>query len=107
MAYILDLDNLSKVIEIADSVETQTITEETTDHIGNITIKTTKHESPKTIQVNTVKYDVIMNLLSVILNDALPDADLSLGVERAIESAQVEVQIAFNTLEHYGILKEI
>jgi hypothetical protein len=105
--YIIDFDGLQKLVAIPESDEKETVTEEITDVNGNVTIKKTTHEAPTTTQINTVKYDVFMNLIGVILNEPMPEADLSLGLERALDKAGVEVQIAFNTLEHYGVIKEI
>jgi len=105
--YIIDFDKLQELITIPEPANKETVVEVVTGTDGKIVKTVTTHETPLTTQINTVKYDVLMSLLSVALNEPMPEADLSLGLERALDKAGVEVQIAFNTLEHYGVIKEI
>lgn len=108
--YYVDLNALEEAISTKTPSENETVssTERITKTNSNgevYQIKETVLTTPKPREVDITKYEIIRNLLDVIL-DYDDESDTSLGAERALESTSLSYKLAFNTLYEYGIIKE-
>jgi hypothetical protein len=108
--YYIDLDAFEDAISTKKPSEEDTVssTEKTInkDGDGDITSVTeTIATVPKVREVDITKFEIIRNLLDVVL-DYDDESDTSLGAERALEKTSLSYKIAFNTLYEYGIIKE-
>ena len=108
---MLDMDKLTKVVA-NDEIDLST---ETTDIVTKVYLDGDKKEHSSEVlttvrergrEIDTIKYDLMRTLIEVLL-DGNEEADESLGADRALDSAPLSFKLAFNTLTHYGILKEI
>jgi hypothetical protein len=108
--YYIDIDWLDKVITPKNS--------KPDDEVVFTEIKTTYdskdvmtgYEVNKTIslkgkEIEGPKYDIVREMIMVLLNSEEP-ADTALGSERALNEQSLSYKLAFNTLMNYGILKE-
>jgi hypothetical protein len=111
--YYLDLSEMSKAITLTsdDNLKSQDkehkVTVMNLDSIGTIigsTITTTFE--PKTREVDLTKYEMVKIMIDVVMSEFEEDDD-TLGAKRALNSAPFPYKVAFNTLLHYNILKEV
>ena len=109
--YMLDMEKLTKAVSNDDI----TLSPETTDTVTKVYLDGSGVETASEVlstvrergrEIDSIKYDLIRTLIEVLL-DGNEEADESLGVDRALDSAPLSFKLAFNTLTHYGILKEI
>lgn len=108
--YYIDLDAFEDSISTKKPSEEETVTstEKTINKDGDgtiISITETIATVPKVREVDITKFEIIRNLLDVVL-DNVEETDTSLGVERALQNTSLSYKIAFNTLYDYGIIKE-
>lgn len=108
--YYLDLDALDKTItpkgvkpnDKLSVTETKSIYNAKGELIG---IESQETTSLRGKEIDGAKYEVIRTMIEVVLDDE-DDQDTSLGAERALDKTPLSYKVAFNTLLHYGILKE-
>jgi hypothetical protein len=109
--YVLDMDKLTKAVSSDDT----NASSETVDTVTKVYLDANGAESASEVlstvrergrEIDSIKYDLMRTLIEVLL-DGNEEADESLGVDRALDSAPLSFKIAFNTLLQYGILKEI
>lgn len=107
--YYIDLTAFNEtVVSINEKTITQIDKKYVLDEEGKIIqteVLETVRERAK--EIEAVKYDVIREMLMVILDyDGGEEDDAALGPERALDKTPLSYKIAFNTLINYGILKE-
>ena len=108
--YYIDLDAFEDAISTKKPSEEETVSStETKTYIeanGKVnSIEKTVATVPKVREVDITKFEIIRNLLDVVL-DYDDESDTSLGAEIALEKTSLSYKIAFNTLYEYGIIKE-
>lgn len=110
VTYYIDIDALQKVVipkgvKPSDKVKTsdiKTVTNEEGKIVGTETIESIRERG---IDIEIVKYDTVRLLLETVI-DYNEDVDDSMGADRALEKTDLSFKLAFNTLYHYGIIKE-
>jgi hypothetical protein len=107
-AYYIDLKAFDKAITLVrksdDLIETEN--KVTTNENGEI-IKTeffTK-TTPKSKEIDGVKYDLLKTLIEYIIDSEEVPED-TLGADRALAQTSLGYKIMFNTLINEGIIKE-
>lgn len=108
--YYIDLDAFESAISSQKASEEDAVfsTETITKKDGNGDVQYVKKvvtSGPKVKEVDITKFEIIRNLLDVIL-DYDDESDTSLGADRALEKTSLSYKLAFNTLFEYGIIKE-
>ena len=110
VVYYIDVDALQKILidkkhkptDIVTTIETKSVTNEEGKVVGAETIESKRERG---IEIDAVKYDTIRMLLETII-DYNEDIDDTMGSERGLGKTNLPFKIAFNTLFHYGIIKE-
>jgi regulator of PEP synthase PpsR (kinase-PPPase family) len=107
--YFIDIDSFSKMVTIENDEPLKNFDKKyVLDEEGKI-IQTEVLESirERTKELEAAKYDILRELLMVVLDyDNGDEDDVLLGAERALSKTPLSYQIAFNTLINYGVLKE-
>jgi hypothetical protein len=109
--YYIDLKVLDKVLspdgfKPSDKVTSTTITT-TKDASGDvISIEEVENSMLRGKEIDAAKFEIIRTMIEIILDFDDDETDTSLGAERALEKTPLSYKIAFNTLLHYGIIKE-
>lgn len=110
VVYYIDIDALQKAVlikgfkptDILSTVDKKTVTNEDGKIVGTETIESLRERG---VEVDAIKFDTIRLLLETLI-DYNEDIDDSMGAERALEKTDLSFKMAFNTLYHYGIIKE-
>ena len=113
VCYYIDLSAIDKVTdadkeEFKAGVITTTETVEIFDEEGNVASKqvhTRVENKPR--ELNMTKYEQINSMLQVLMGPPDEELDESMGAERALSKQSFAFKTAFNTLQFYGILKEL
>lgn len=108
MDYYIDIDRFFSLITAENLRPPQEVTTETlrdSEGEDELVQTVTKTLYPST-EVNAPKYELLSSMLEVVLNQAPEDQDSTLGVNHMLEQSDFTFRLAFNTLEHYEILKE-
>lgn len=110
VVYYIDVDAIQKVVipkgmKPTDKVTTKdvkTVTNEQGVVVGTETIESIRERG---LEIDAIKFDTLRLMLETLIdyNDEIDD---SLGADRALEKTPLAYKLAFNTLYHYGILKE-
>ena len=109
--YYVDLDALEKAIKPIGVEPTDKIVDrEEKAHIdaeGKITgSEITEVTRERGREIDGAKYEMLRLMLEILMDGTEDTDDDSLGIDRALEKTSLSFKIAFNTLYHYGILKE-
>lgn len=110
--YQLDLDAFDDAIKIKGEDPKDIISEKVLKTFSDENNKITGSELLETfrergVDIDTTKYEILRMLIDVIMDDMDDEPDDTLGTERALNKKPLSYRIAFNTLKHYNILKEI
>lgn len=104
---IVDIDALFDAIKMIKSEPSKIITRQiVTNPDGDESTSEEVQESHEPLEVNGAKYDTINRLLEMLLVSE-DEIDTTLGLERAIGNTGLGTQVAYNTLKHYKIIKEL
>ena len=57
-------------------------------------------------EIDGAKYEMVRLMIEILMDGTDETDDDALGAERALDKSSLSYKIAFNTLYHYGILKE-
>jgi hypothetical protein len=117
MGYIIDIEKLEKFITVKKTgknansdIETEIRETFSFNEEGIkerlISRDVVTREFPKGKEIDSVRYDIILNLLSIIFQGN-EELDTTLGLERALQSSGLALDLAFTTLVEYGIIKEL
>lgn len=109
--YVIDMNKLDKVItpdlkwenKKVSEVEVKTVRNSEGEIIGTETIEKTYNKNK---EIDAIKYEGLRMCIEVLI-DYDEEMDETLGSERALAKAPLSYKLAFNTLLHEGILKEI
>ena len=109
--YYIDVEAFEKIVSSTnkptEKVKTQdkkTVTNENGQVIGTELLESTRERGK---EIDPSKYDVLRMMIEVLIDDdSNDDEDTTLGADRALGKKSLSYKIAFNTLYHYGILKE-
>lgn len=108
--YYIDIDVLNDTItpKTDGSKQSSTHTKTYLDGLGTIiSVEVDESSHERVTEVSAAKYDIIRTMLDVVLDITDADeVDDTMGAERGLEKTTISFKIAFNTLYHYGILKE-
>ena len=106
--YYFNLEALDKIIVFKN--DKVSVTTKTNKYLGvdGETISTTIEtiEEPKGKEIDVSKYDILRTMIEVLIDDIHEEEETDLGADRALSKKSLAYQLAFNTLYHYGILKE-
>lgn len=108
--YYIDFKTLDRVLspdgfKPNDKVTSTTITTNK-DSDGNvISIEEVENSMLRGKEIDAAKFEVIRTMVEIVLTFD-EEIDTSLGAERALNKTPLSFKIAFNTLLHYGIIKE-
>lgn len=110
--YQLDLEAFDKAIKITGEDPKELISEKVVKTYLDADNKLVSSEILETfrergVDIDTTKYELLRMLLDVVMDDLDDEPDDTLGVDRALNKKPLSYRIAFNTLKHYNILKEI
>ncbi len=115
MAYYIDFDAIDKFITISSKNNDNLVQEEETTIVyeisatGESAIPLSKEVRTRTFptskEVDSVKYELIMNLVETILSSD-EEIDSKLGMKRALQNSNIALSLAFTTLIEFGIIKE-
>lgn len=110
--YIIDLDAIGNIITDKQEFKSGKLEEiETTsfyDEQGElINSQVNKREYLKGQEFDAPKYEIIKNLLDIVTAEGEDELDESLGFDRGMAKQPMSFKLAFNTLEHYKILREL
>lgn len=104
---IVDIDALFNAIKMAKPEPSKIITRQTViNPDGDESTSEEVQESHEPLEVNGAKYDTINKLLEMLLVSE-DEIDASLGFERGMKNSSLGTQVAYNTLKHYKIIKEL
>lgn len=110
VVYYLDLNAFEKALKITgeetnDKIVVRNVVEykDETGKIVSTEVSETTNERGR--EIDATKYEVIRLMLEVLM-EFNEETDETLGSDRALEKAPLSHKLAFNTLYHYGILKE-
>lgn len=109
--YYIDVEAFEKIVSSTnkptEKVKTQdkkTVTNENGQVIGTELLESTRERGK---EIDPSKYDVLRMMIEVLIDDdSNDDEDTTLGADRALGKKSLSYKLAFNTLYHYGILKE-
>jgi hypothetical protein len=109
--YYIDLDAYDKLIRKPlkkdDKYVIETHRKTYLDGEGKVvSIELNEQSTERIGEVNAAKYDIVRTMIDVILDIEADDLDDTMGAERGLEKGALSFKVAFNTLYHYGILKE-
>ena len=111
-SYYIDFKTIEEIVSENDGLKETQVTD--TDKITildgeGIVVSTQINERIYTRekQVDALKYDLINHMLDVILNTPSEEVDDSLGADRGLAKQPISFKVAFNTLQFYGILKQL
>lgn len=111
MIYYINFDALDKLITTDDTLSAQDVsdikTKEFIDVDGKV-YKKIRNTSTyrKSKEIDGARYDCMGLMLQIIMNTDV-EIDDTLGVDRGLAEMPLNWKIAFNTLQHYGILVTI
>ncbi len=115
MAYYIDFDAIDKFITIPNKNKNSIIQEEEVTIIYEyleseqkeipISKEVKTRAFPASKEIDSVKYELIMNMVETILT-ANEEIDDKIGMGRALQNTNVALSLAFTTLVEFGILKE-
>lgn len=72
-----------------------------------VSVEIAEQSTERIQELNGTKYDIIRIMLEVVLDGEDDDEmDDSMGSQLGLEKGSFSFKIAFNTLHHYGIIKE-
>lgn len=108
--YYLDMEAFDKAITNQNVNPTEKITivdKKTVTDASGSTISTETVESfrERGKDIDTPKYDILRMMFEILMNEK-GEFDDTLGADRALAKTALSYKIAFNTLYHYGIIKE-
>jgi len=109
--YYIDLDALEKTIlpKGLDPKE-KIIEREEKIHVGAddkiIHTDITELSRERGREIDGAKYEMVRLMMEILMDGGEETDDATLGAERALDKTSLSYKIAFNTLYHYGILKE-
>ena len=109
--YYLDLGEFEKLIRLNDVSTESNICESVTktyiDESGKVSSsEVIETDRERAAEIDSTKHELVRNLIDIVLDDIDEENDDTLGVDRVLEKRPLSYKIAFNTLIHYGILKE-
>jgi hypothetical protein len=110
--YYIDLDEFDRIISYnptSGSDKFVTSEKKITRNEKNEVVSIEEFESQNTKgkEIDGPKYEVMRMMLEIIMDEKNEDVDTSLGIDRALQKTPLSYRIAFNTLLHYGVIKEI
>jgi hypothetical protein len=108
--YYIDFKAFESIIsanKVSENELTTTTTTTTSANENGMITSTVvvKTETPKSKEVDITKFELIRDLIDIILSHDEED-DTSLGAERVLSTTSLSFKVAFNTLYEYGIIKE-
>jgi hypothetical protein len=111
ITYYIDLDAYDKLIKkpLKDEDKYVIDTHRKTYLDGEqniVSVEINEQSSERIQEVNAGKYDIVRTMIDVVLDIEADDLDDTMGAERGLEKGVLSFKLAFNTLYHYGILKE-
>jgi hypothetical protein len=109
--YYIDIDALEKVIKPVGVDPTDKIIEreekvvlDENEKIINTEVTEVSRERGR--EIDGAKYDIVRMMLEIVTDGTEETDDTALGADRALEKTSLSFKIAFNTLYHYGVIKE-
>ena len=109
--YYIDFDAIEKIIKPAGIDPTDKLIEREekayVDAEGKIlSSEITEVSRERGREIDGAKYEMVRYMVDVLMDGTEETDDDSLGADRALQKTSLAYKIAFNTLYHYGILKE-
>ncbi len=107
--YYIDVEAFDRAITSKNTTEIVTGTDKKTFANSSndiVTTEVTESTRERGKEIEAAKYDLLREMVMIILDNDDEGDDASLGVDRALAKTPLSYKIAFNTLINYGILKE-
>jgi hypothetical protein len=110
--YYIDLEEFDRIISYSPTGGSDkfiTSEKKVTRNEKNEVVSIEEFESQNTRgkEIDGPKYEVMRMMLEIIMDEKNDDVDTSLGIDRALQKTPFSYRIAFNTLLHYGVIKEV